>query len=257
VYDREVIFQEGTDSAFCGLLSVIPIEYHDHPARLLSIVDISLRKEAEERIYHQANYHALTDLPNRVLFSERLSQALELARRRAAKIALLFLDLDHFKSVNDSLGHGAGDQLLIQTTDRIRTAIRRSDTAAHLSGDEFAVMLQDIAEPTTAESVALKIIESIARRYELDGTEVYVSTSLGIALFPDDGECVERLLQKADSAMYAAKAAGRNTFRFFTPQMQHEADARLRLVSNLRNALERSEYELFYQPIVRMQDESV
>ncbi|MGB5450996.1 MAG: EAL domain-containing protein [Sedimenticolaceae bacterium] len=257
VLDREMVFQDGTEAAFWGLLSVIPIEYHDRAAKLLSIVDISQRKEAEERIYHQANFHPLTDLPNRVLFSERLSQALELARRHEQKVALLFLDLDHFKSVNDSLGHSAGDQLLIETTHRIRSAIRGSDTAAHLSGDEFAVMLQDITDPVVAESVALKIIENISRRTELEGTEVFVSTSLGIALYPDDGECVERLLQKADSAMYAAKAAGRNTFRFFTPQMQQEADARLRLVSDLRNALERSQFELFYQPIVRLADEEV
>lgn len=257
VYDRELVFREATDDAFWGLLSVIPIEYHDHPAKLLSIVDISLRKAAEQRIYHQANFHPLTDLPNRVLFSERLSQALELARRHQTKVGLLFLDLDHFKSVNDSLGHSVGDQLLIETTDRIRSAIRSSDTAAHLSGDEFAVMLQDITRPEVAESIALEIIGKIAQPYELDDTEVYVSTSLGIALYPDDGESVEHLLQKADSAMYAAKSSGRNTFRFFTPQMQHAADARLKLVSELRNALQRSEYEVYYQPIVRLADEQL
>lgn len=257
VLNREMVFQDGTDDAFWGLLSVVSIEYHDRLAKLLSIVDISQRKEAEERIYHQANFNPLTDLPNRVLFSERLSQALELARRHQNKVALLYLDLDHFKSVNDSLGHSAGDQLLIQTTHRIQSAIRGSDSAAHLSGDEFAVVLQDITEPAIAESIALKLIESISQRYELEETEVYVSTSLGIALYPDDGECVERLLQKADSAMYAAKASGRNTFRFFTPQMQHEADARLKLVSDLRTALERSEYEVHCQPIVHLADEEV
>lgn len=180
--------------------------------------DISAEKEAEARIEHMAHYDSLTQLPNRALFLDRLRQALSLARRTSHPAALLFLDLDRFKSVNDTLGHHAGDLLLLQVAERLEKCVRESDTVARLAGDEFTVILPDITLKEDAVRVAEKIIAAFAAPFDLEGHEVSASTSIGIALFPRDAQDEEGMLKRADAAMYAAKEEGRNRFAFFKPE---------------------------------------
>lgn len=213
--------------------------------------DITDRKEKEELIRYQANYDALTGLPNRVLFNDRLTQAISSARRYPKdRGALMFIDLDHFKEVNDTLGHEAGDQLLKKVAERLQKYTRESDTVARLGGDEFTVMLPSIAAIEDVGKVAEKIIESLSKTFDLNGKAAHISASVGVTIFPDDGEELTRVLQNADQAMYAAKSAGRHTYRFFTPVMQQEAERRQLLQNDMRSALENHEFELHYQPVV-------
>ena len=216
--------------------------------------DITDRKEKEELIRYQANYDALTGLPNRVLFNDRLTQAISSSKRyQAVRGALMFIDLDHFKEVNDTLGHEAGDQLLTMVAERLKGQTRESDTVARLGGDEFTVMLPAIESAKDVGQVADKIIAALSRSFDLNGKSAHISASVGITLFPDDGTELTRILQNADQAMYAAKAAGRRTYRYFTPQMQQEAEQRQLLQNDLRAAISNEEFELHYQPIVNQQ----
>lgn len=220
--------------------------------------DITDRKEKEELIRYQANYDALTGLPNRVLFNDRLTQAISSARRYPKdRGALMFIDLDHFKEVNDTLGHEAGDNLLKMVAERLKKYTRESDTVARLGGDEFTVMLPSIAAIEDVGKVAEKIIESLSKTFDLNGKAAHISASIGVTIFPDDGEELTRVLQNADQAMYAAKSAGRHTYRFFTPLMQQEAERRQLLQNDLRSALENREFELHYQPVVDQQGRAV
>ena len=182
--------------------------------------DISERKATEERINHMANFDALTDLPNRAMFFDRLGQSLALARRDAYSGALLFLDLDHFKEVNDSLGHAAGDLLLKAVAQRLRAQVRETDTVARLAGDEFTVTLPHVADIDDATHVADKIVAALSRRFDLNGHEVGIGVSIGVALFPDHGESVKKIVSAADNAMYAAKHAGRSTVRVYRPEQE-------------------------------------
>ena len=177
--------------------------------------DITKRKQDEERIWRQANFDALTGLPNRTLFHDRLSQVLQQSHREGEALALMFIDLDRFKWVNDTLGHGAGDALLIEVATRLQQVVRESDTVARLAGDEFTVILPTIHKRENAERVAEKILAELARPFMLEGQEVSISGSVGIVLYPDDGQDVESLMRNADEAMYRAKEAGRNAYRFF------------------------------------------
>ncbi len=181
---------------------------------IMAFHDISQRKEAEARIRHMANFDMLTDLPNRSLFQDRLAQALALARRDNHTGALLFLDLDRFKEVNDRLGHDAGDRLLKAVAGRLREQVRASDTVARLAGDEFTVILPHVETPRDASLVAEKIIASISEPFDLNSEMAFIGVSIGIALFPAHGDCVEEILKASDRAMYLAKDAGRNTYRF-------------------------------------------
>ncbi|MBC7858571.1 MAG: diguanylate cyclase [Burkholderiaceae bacterium] len=176
--------------------------------------DISERKASEERMHHTANYDALTDLPNRACFFDRLGQALALARREGQSGALLFLDLDRFKQVNDQLGHAAGDALLVGVAQRLREQVRESDTVARLAGDEFTVILPRLATLEAAAGIADKILDAIAAPFAIAGAELTIGISIGIALFPQHGETVEEVLNAADHAMYRAKKAGRNGYAF-------------------------------------------
>jgi diguanylate cyclase (GGDEF)-like protein len=171
-----------------------------------------LRRRREAEVQHRADHVALTDLPNRRLLFDRLEHGMKRARRRGAALALLFVDLDRFKAVNDSMGHAAGDALLREAARRLESVVRESDTAARLGGDEFAVILDDAASAAGAESVARKVLESMARPFRLDGCEAHITASIGIALYPDDGEDAEALLGHADAAMYAVKDSGRNGY---------------------------------------------
>jgi diguanylate cyclase (GGDEF)-like protein/PAS domain S-box-containing protein len=211
--------------------------------------DITKKKKAEDKIYHQANFDTLTGLANRNLFIDRFNQALSVAERKQHKVALMFLDLDGFKHVNDILGHSNGDKLLQFTAKRLESCIRKSDTVTRLGGDEFAIILTDNPDIYSIETVARKIQTEIARPFELNAQEAYVTASLGITLYPEDGLTVEDLLIKADSAMYKAKANGRNNFQFFTKEMDDVAQQRRNLESELRAAAQSYEFELVYQPI--------
>lgn len=212
--------------------------------------DITLEKESEERLSHQANYDALTDLPNRHLAFDRLRQSLSHADRHHRHVAVMFLDLDHFKKINDTLGHHWGDALLVETAQRLRLCLRKSDTVARLGGDEFLAILPDLDHPQQCEVIAKKILESLSQPFELQGESNFISTSIGITIYPQDGTDPNILLRNADTAMYRAKQMGRNDFKFFTPIMNVESQNRLRLESYLRYALTRGEFELFYQPFV-------
>ncbi|MBF0370258.1 MAG: EAL domain-containing protein [Magnetococcales bacterium] len=219
--------------------------------------EIAGRKELEKKLRIQAELDVLTGLPNRVLFQDRLSQALSRASRHGGKVVLCFIDLDRFKQINDTLGHDAGDQLLQEASKRINDCIRHTDTVARLGGDEFTVILPEMTHPAYVELVVRKILEQLARPFQLEAGEAYVSGSVGITVFPNDGFTIEDLIKNADTAMYRAKDAGRSTFRFFTPEMDAEAKERSRLERGLRHALERGEIEVYYQPIIDLQSGSM
>jgi len=212
--------------------------------------DITERKQREERIWRQANFDSLTGLPNRSHFNDRLESTIAEARRTHLPLALLFVDLDHFKWVNDTLGHQAGDRLLREAAERMRGGLREEDTVARLSGDEFAILLPSIAHVEHADRVATKLLETLAKPYTINDREVFVSASIGIAVFPDDGADGTQLLRNADAAMYRAKEAGRNHCAYFTPELHQRAEQRLRLGSELRRALLENQFELHFQPIV-------
>jgi len=211
--------------------------------------DITSRKQDEERLSYQANHDPLTRLPNRTLFQERLSRALTRANRNQSLVALLFIDLDYFKQVNDTLGHLAGDILLQQVAERLTSCVRQGDTVARLAGDEFTVILEDIAEPRDGAVVAHKILSLMAETFDLQGHDAHISSSIGVALYPADAGDPQTLVKLADAAMYRAKHQGRNACRFHSESINAQAFERLALENALRHALERQEFVLHYQPI--------
>ncbi|TFW01543.1 EAL domain-containing protein [Oxalobacteraceae bacterium OM1] len=232
---------------------VVTRDEHGHPTRLTgTMTDISDRKETEETIWRHASLDALTGLPNRRLFRDRLEQELRKAHRQQQEVALLFIDLDHFKEANDLLGHDAGDQLLAQVATRLLQCVRDSDTVARLGGDEFTVILTDLRGHPHVERAAQKIIASLAEPFQLHGEVAHVTASIGITLYPGDATEPEALIRNADQAMYAAKHAGRNRFRFFTKSMQKEAQLRVRLARDLRQALAAGQLEVHFQPVIEL-----
>ena len=212
--------------------------------------DISARKEADEKIWHHANFDALTGLPNRRLFRDRLDQEVLKAARSGFQVALLFIDLDRFKQVNDLLGHDAGDLLLAQCANRIKGCVRDSDTVARLGGDEFTVILTALESPTRIEHVCQKILQTLESPFPIGKEIAYMSGSIGVTIYPNDATTSEELIRKADQAMYAAKNAGKNQFSYFTYAMDENAHLRLRLGSELRGALPAGQFEVYYQPVL-------
>lgn len=218
-------------------------------------VDITARKLAEERIEYQAYHDSLTDLPNRFLLNDRLALALAQARRHGRAVAVLFLDLDHFQLINDTMAHSAGDELLRAAAARLLTCLRADDTVARIGGDEFVFILPEIdhsAAAAGAAKVAEKVLEAIRHPFVVQGRELFVTASIGIAISPHDGDDIETLVKNADSAMYRAKEVGRNNYQFNTPLAQKRAELRLTLESALRRAIGRDELFLVYQPIVEL-----
>ena len=215
--------------------------------------DITERQRAEQRIAHMARHDALTDLPNRVLFRERLAEALA-GVGRGAKLAVLYLDLDRFKGVNDTLGHPMGDELLKVVAGRLRHCVRDADTVARVGGDEFAIIQTDIEQPLDTAVLARRIGEAVRAPYDLAGHAVVVDTSIGIAIAPNDGIEPDGLLKAADMALYGAKADGRGTYRFFEAAMDMRMKARRELEIALRQALALGQFELHYQPLVNVDD---
>jgi diguanylate cyclase (GGDEF)-like protein/PAS domain S-box-containing protein len=220
--------------------------------------DITDRKRAEQELRYLANYDTLTGLPNRTLLSERLGHAIIRARRGNRKVAVLFLDLDRFKHVNDSMGHAAGDRMLKAAGSRLRHVVREGDTVARLGGDEFTVVLEDVAGNLEAEHIAQKVIAAFDQPLELDnGQEVVISPSIGISFYPDHGQVPTDLLKFADTAMYQAKERGRRTYMVYTEAMDAAARLRATTVAALRKALERNEFSLVYQPKLSLLDERI
>jgi len=219
--------------------------------------DVTERKAAEAHVEFLAHHDALTGLPNRVLVRDRWTQAVAYAERSGNKVGLMFLDLDNFKSVNDALGHPAGDHLLRGVASRLRECVRETDTVSRQGGDEFLVVLSDIRDAEAVGVIAEKIEARMAAAFEIAGQEVVTSLSIGLCLHPDDGDDFDALLQRADMAMYHAKEAGRNTHRFYTEQMNVDADAQLRMRTSLRRALSRGEFALHYQPQLGLEDGEV
>jgi diguanylate cyclase (GGDEF)-like protein len=201
-------------------------------------------------IWQQANFDALTGLPNRRMFHDRLEQEMKKTRRNNLQVALLFLDLDEFKSINDSLGHDMGDVLLKEATQRLLTCVRETDTVSRLGGDEFTVILIGVDDPHSVERVAQLILGTLAEPYCLNDNLAHVTASIGITLYPDDGDTVDELLKNADQAMYAAKNLGRNRYHYFTQSMQEAVQIRMRIANDLRGALAGKQFFLCYQPIV-------
>lgn len=229
--------------------SVIEI---DGQTRILSIVqDISDRKQAVDRILQMATHDQLTGLPNRSLLMDRLTHAFAHADRNGNSVALMFIDLDQFKSVNDSLGHDVGDLLLKEVATRMRGVVRSEDTVARSGGDEFLVVLPDLNDPTHASRVAEKLIAAVSEPFEIRGHELHVGASVGISVYPKDGSDAETLLKYGDTAMYRAKDSGRNGYRFFSPEMHASSVERQSLTNALHRALERQETAVVYQPIVQ------
>jgi diguanylate cyclase (GGDEF)-like protein/PAS domain S-box-containing protein len=253
--NMEARFRKKSGELFWGLLSASPIELDGVPCMLTIMRDISDAKMAEDEIRTLAFYDPLTGLPNRRLLLERLQQALAAGKRSPRKRALLFVDLDDFKMLNDTLGHQTGDLLLQEVARRLALCTRESDTVARLGGDEFVVMLEGLSEvaseaATQAQGVAEKILAAIAESYSLDGHECRSACSIGITVFGDQRDEISEIMRQADIAMYQAKAAGRNTMHFFAPALQAAVTARAALEEDLRQAIRKGQFLLWYQPQV-------
>ena len=238
-----------------------PVEYSTNPLMDLdgnlcgvTVVfrDITDRKLNEAKIQRLAYFDPLTDLPNRTLFVDRLGQEIKKAHRDKAQVVLMFIDLDHFKEINDSLGHDVGDLLLIEAAKRLISCVRHSDTVARLGGDEFTIILGNISQEGSEEIVAQNILNVLSQPFKINQETIYLSSSIGITIYPDNALTTDQLLKNADQAMYAAKKAGRNRYQYFQAEMQIESQTRLHLITDLHNAVEKEQFFLVYQPIIEL-----
>ena len=219
--------------------------------------DITTKKLSDELTWRQANYDDLTGLPNRKYFQERLAVEIQKAQVNGTRLGLMFVDLDYFKNINDTLGHQLGDEMLKQVAQRLRQSVRESDIVARLGGDEFTVVLTGIHDEASIDMICGKVLGALAIPYDLNGEVAHMTASLGVALYPDDADQAEGLLRDADLAMYAAKTRGRNSYRFYTPYMKEAAKARWRLSRDLSDALVLDQFVLYYQPIVDLQSGAI
>ena len=210
--------------------------------------DITARKTAQEQLHFLAHHDQLTDLPNRLLFADRLRQARARAKREKHQCGILYLDLDRFKIINDTLGHAVGDLLLQEVGKRLRRCTREVDTVARIGGDEFSIVLVHLNDALDAEHVATKILKALAKPVQADEHEIFITTSIGISIYPNHDDEPEGLLKKADAAMYQAKAQGRNNYQIYDPSMDQDAEKRMTLENGMRRAIEREEFRIFYQP---------
>jgi diguanylate cyclase (GGDEF)-like protein/PAS domain S-box-containing protein len=246
--DCVLIRRDGFESAIED--SAAPI--HDRAGRVIGAVivfhDVSAARAMSQQMTHSAQHDVVTNLPNRMLLSDRISQSISLARRQHRPIAVIFLDLDRFKYINDSLGHAVGDQLLQSISKRLLASVRNSDTVSRQGGDEFVILLSEISHPEDAATSARKILLSLNAPHSIDGHDLDIAGSIGISIYPGDGEDAETLIKNADTAMYHAKESGRNNFQFFKPEMNRQAVERQSLEASLRHAVERGEFLLHYQP---------
>ncbi|MFO1435251.1 MAG: EAL domain-containing protein, partial [Gammaproteobacteria bacterium] len=246
--DQKVVRLDGTSVD----VEVASAPFMDNGVVALHVMlrDITERKASEERIRRLAEFDFLTGLPNRVLLHDRLQQTLSATKRHNGTFALMFIDLDRFKNVNDSLGHRIGDMLLQEVSLRLKALLRDHDTVSRQGGDEFVILLPEIKSAGDAQNVARKIVNTVSQPYRIDEHELTLTASVGITMYPKDGLEIDTLMKNADAAMYHAKNSGRNNFQFFSPEMNVRAVEALTIENALRRALERNEFELHYQPIV-------
>ena len=250
--DTVLIKRDGTEVAIED--STSPIHNSDGKVAGVVIVfhDISAAKAVTIKMAHLAQHDYLTNLPNRVLLNDRIAQAITLANRHRTQLALLFLDLDNFKHINDSLGHATGDKLLQSVTKRLKECVRDSDTVSRQGGDEFVILLAEIKSSDDAAVSAQKILDALKALHKIGNSELHISTSIGICVYPADGLDAETLIKNADTAMYVAKGKGRNNFQFFKGEMNVRAVERAIIEANLRQALEKNQFVLYYQPKVNL-----
>jgi diguanylate cyclase (GGDEF)-like protein/PAS domain S-box-containing protein len=232
-------------------------EHDRDKLRICMFSHVTDHKRAKETIWHQANFDMLTGLPNRSMLRDRLVHDIQKAGRGGHRVALMFIDLDQFKEVNDTLGHEIGDGLLKQAGQRLASCVREIDTVARIGGDEFTVILGELDDLAIVERVASSIVETLAQPFHVAHNTIHVSASVGITMFPEDAREADALIRNADQAMYAAKSQGRDRFHYFTERMQHEALMRMRMVNDLRGALAQDQFELLYQPIVSLADGAI
>jgi diguanylate cyclase (GGDEF)-like protein/PAS domain S-box-containing protein len=245
--DVQVLKQDG--SAFwCSVTSKAIHAGKPEEGSIWLFDDITLQRANDQRLRRLASFDSLTNLPNRTLFTDRLEHAIAKANRKKANLAVFFLDLDNFKNINDSLGHKMGDLLLVDVAKRLKQCIREEDTVARLGGDEFTIVLENISSTSYVGKIADKILHSVSQPYLLDKLEINISPSIGISLFPSDGNSIEQLVKNADAAMYHAKKLGRNNFQFYSAAMNAKANLRLEMESALRKATENDEFYLHFQP---------
>lgn len=247
-----LIRRDGSEVPIEDSISPIFDRHGNVTGTVIAFRDISQMQIMAQKMSHLAQHDYLTGLPNRMLFNDRLSQAIGYAKRHRAKLAVLFLDLDKFKHVNDTLGHAAGDKLLISVAQRLVAQVRQSDTVSRQGGDEFVILLFEEAHAESAAIAADKIVQSLTRPHHIDEHELYITTSIGISLYPDDGDDADTLVKYADTAMYHAKSRGRNHYQFFQSAMNVRAVARQALEADLRLAISRDEFLLHYQPKVNL-----
>ena len=259
VWQGEMQRTRDNGERFWEQVVVTPIrDDQEQPSHYLILgEDISIRKRYEQQLLRQANYDILTGLPNRMLALDRLKLALAQARRDQTMVGVMFLDLDNFKHVNDTMGHDAGDNMLIEASRRVSACLRGTSTVARLGGDEFLIILPALASPSATEQVAERILQTFVPPFHIASQEVFVSTSIGIAIYPGDGENSTNLLQNADAAMYEAKNRGKSAYQRFAPEMKEVSQERLQTESLLRRALEMQEFELRFQPIMRLGDNRI
>jgi diguanylate cyclase (GGDEF)-like protein/PAS domain S-box-containing protein len=256
--NKKVMYEPSSpDGQFFHIIATSIKNSDGTSSKMELIRDVTEQKLAEQKINdqnkklsYQAHHDSLTGLPNRTLFNDRLSQSLEKAKRNNSKIALLFLDLDHFKKINDSLGHDVGDEVLKYITSRLKKSLRDEDTIARLGGDEFAIILEDVKNAQDASLVANDIINSLSKPIHINTHNLYVSSSIGISIYPDDGNSVTNLLKFADSAMYKAKDEGRNNYQYYNAQLTELAFERVFMETSLREAIKNEEFVVYYQPQV-------
>jgi len=231
---------------------------HGHVVQHISVIsDITEKKKVEESIKYLAHFDQLTGLHNRVLFKDRLEHAVLRARRNSANVALLFIDLDRFKYVNDTLGHDAGDQLLIKVSNILKECVRDQDTVSRLGGDEFTIILEDMPRGSDATIVANKIIDSLVKPFTIYNQEVFIGSSIGITVFPDNADTPEEMIKNADIAMYFAKDSGRNQYQFYSQELADRSSNKFFMESRLHRALENNEFEVYYQPQVSIEDSRI
>jgi diguanylate cyclase (GGDEF)-like protein/PAS domain S-box-containing protein len=238
-------------------LSVSVIDSADLQEFNAYIRDISERKHAETVIWNQANFDSLTSLPNRNLFLQKLEHEIRSCDRSNLSLALLYIDLDRFKDVNDTLGHDMGDLLLIEISSRLKKTLREIDTVSRLSGDEFTVILGQIDDPLSVQPLCQQLLDELARPYQLDNEKVFLTASIGVTFYPQDSKDIDVLQRNGDQAMYAAKGNGRNSFHFFTPELQDRAIRKRKMIKDLREAMQQQQFEIYYQPIIDMKTEGL